>query len=286
MDKFKIPDKKFYLKHLKKYSQYSNSNKWINWYVSVSKYKGVRTAKMLAEYKSSDASLLDLGCSIGLTLSMIAQKFPNSIGCDIDKTILEATRQILKKVGVKIPLVAYDGKRLPFPDNYFDIITSIEVIEHVKNPQLMLTEMNRVLKADGILHITTANKWWPYEPHFKLLLLSYLPEKLADWYVKLSRKGNHYHGIKLPSYGQFRKMVAKYFLIKDITFEMIQNYKKYNFDKERGLKVVLVGEFLKVLSKIEDIFLMNFLVNLLKWILIRVSLGWLFIGYPIKRGKL
>lgn len=280
MDKFKIPSKKFYLNHIRKYSQYSQSDKWIDWYAKVSKYKGIRTARMLLEYKSSNVRILDLGCSIGLTLSMIAQKFPNSIGCDIDKRAIKASIHILKKVGVKIPLVLYNGEKLPFPDNHFDIITSIEVMEHVKDTQVMLKEMHRVLKSDGILHITTANKWWPYEPHFKLLMLSYLPEKLADLYVRLSGKGAHYHGIKLPGYDQFKKIVEKYFTVENITFNIIKDYKKYRFDKERGFKVILAGEFLKVLDKFEEKVYLRKFILLIKAVMLRVSLGWLFIARP------
>lgn len=278
----KIPTKEFYINHLHKFAQYSNSKKWNLWYVNVAKHKGLRTVKILSEYKNSNSKLLDLGCGIGLTLSLLAQKFTNSFGCDIDKRALKATKEILDEVGIKIPLVVYNGGKLPFRDNTFDIVTFIEVIEHVQNPDQVLKEVQRVLKKDGILHITTANKWWPHEPHFKLFFLSYLPERWADLYVRLSGKGKSYHGIKLPSYGNFKRLIEKHFFVEDITLDMIENYRKYNFDKERGLKVVIVGEFLKFLRKIENVPLLNNLALVIRWLLLRVSLGWLFIGRPKK----
>lgn len=239
--------------------------------------------KMLREYKGQDARLLDVGCGIGITLSFASQMFPDSVGCDIDTKAVTLTKKILEEVGVKIPVVIYDGEKLPFKDNSFDIVMSIEVIEHAKDPDLMLSEMKRVLKSDGILHITTANKWWPYEPHYKLLFLSYLPKKLADLYVRLSGKGKSYEDIKLPSYGKFRKIVGKYFIVEDITLPIIEHYKKHAFDKERGTKVVIIGNFIGWLGKLETLPIVKYFSYAVKWILTRVSLGWLFIGRPRKQ---
>jgi SAM-dependent methyltransferase len=47
---------------------------------------------------------------------------------------------------------------LPFPDDYFDIVTSFEVIEHYyQDPMFSLGEMNRVLKSSGYLVLSTPN---------------------------------------------------------------------------------------------------------------------------------
>ena len=277
----KIPTKEFYIGHLNNFAQYSQSRKWNVWYATVARHKALRTAQILGLYKNKDAKLLDLGCGIGLTLSILAQKFPNSVGCDIDKDMSRATNEVLREVGLKTPVIIYDGKKLPFKNNEFDIVASIEVIEHVQNPQQFLKEIFRVLKKDGVLHITTANKWWPYEPHFKLLFLSYLPESLADVYVRLSGRGESYHGIKLPSYGKFKGMLEKQFNVEDITLNIIREYKKYHFDQERGRKVILVGKFLQLLQGLDNTFFSP-VSNFVREALLRVSLGWLFIARPRK----
>lgn len=281
MGKIRVPDKEFYLSHLSENKQYSNSRKWILWYARVAKFKALRTAQIICLYKDKKAKVLDLGCGVGLTLSILAQKFPNIVGCDIDQEALDATKKVLKKVGVNIRLILYDGRKLPFKNNEFDVVTCIEVIEHVQNHHQFLKEIYRVLKKDGILHITTANKWWPYEPHFKLFFLSYLPENLANFYVRLSGKGKSYHGIKLPSYGKFKQMLNRDFYSQDITLDIIEDYKKYNFDKERGKKVIIIGEFLRVIKNLDNTFLF-FLPKLIRGVLLRVSLGWLFIAKPKK----
>jgi SAM-dependent methyltransferase len=48
---------------------------------------------------------------------------------------------------------------LPYPDNHFDAVILSEVIEHLNfNPLPLLQEINRILKKDGILYITTPNQ--------------------------------------------------------------------------------------------------------------------------------
>jgi SAM-dependent methyltransferase len=46
---------------------------------------------------------------------------------------------------------------LPYDDNFFDAITFTEVIEHLEDHRKILKEINRVLKKDGVLVITTPN---------------------------------------------------------------------------------------------------------------------------------
>lgn len=269
-------NKSIVFRHLKKYSQYTKNRDWLMWYSKVAPLKGQRTAKILLNYKDSKAKLLDLGCGIGLTLAVLTRYFPDSMGCDIGKKEVDASYGLLKLLKIKSPVVSYDGVRLPFKDNSFDIVTSIEVIEHVSKPDLMLKEIRRVLKPNGILHITTANKWWPIEPHFKLPFLSYLPARVADFYVRVFKRGNSYQGIRLPGYGEFNNMVNKFFSVNDITLDVIKNYEKYGLDKERGLLIPVIAGFLKITESLGKI------TKLIDYVLSRISLGWLFIAYPKK----
>jgi SAM-dependent methyltransferase len=51
-------------------------------------------------------------------------------------------------------IVSYDGKTLPFPDEHFDHIMCTEVLEHVEDPAVFVTELRRVLKDGGTLVAT------------------------------------------------------------------------------------------------------------------------------------
>lgn len=50
-----------------------------------------------------------------------------------------------------------DAENLAFPNNKFDVIVSMETIEHLRNPQKFIKEIKRVLKQGGLLIISTPN---------------------------------------------------------------------------------------------------------------------------------
>jgi SAM-dependent methyltransferase len=60
----------------------------------------------------------------------------------------------------------YDGKSLPFPNQEFDSIISSEVFEHVFNLDIILKELNRVLKKNGHILITIPFVWELHEKPF------------------------------------------------------------------------------------------------------------------------
>ena len=57
----------------------------------------------------------------------------------------------------------YDGKKIPFEDQFFDGIICTEVLEHVFNIDEVLKELNRVLKPNGKAIITTPFMWEEHE---------------------------------------------------------------------------------------------------------------------------
>lgn len=272
--------------YLSNYHPYVDYNpRWAEWYINVAPLKAERTIKILKRYKKENARLLDCGCGIGLSLYYLSKYYKESYGVETDKGSFEIAKNQFKKLKCKARIALYNAKKLPFPDNYFDLITSMEVWEHAKDTRLMLKEIRRVLKPDGILHITTANKLWPIEPHYKLPFLSYLPYFLADPYVRLSKRAQYYHDIHLPTYGKFKKSIEEYFKVSDITLDMILSYKDLGFDKERGSIIVIVSKFLSFLKLMEKIPVMSLFPKAVYFTLLRISLGWLFIAYPKPRKK-
>lgn len=262
-------------KQILAYSQYSTSPGWAKWYAKILPLKAARTIKILEKYKSHQAVLLDVGCSTGLTLGFMARRFSKTVGYDIDAEALTIARSRFQKMGLKTRFILGNGQKIPLKNNSVDLVTCLEVFEHVNRPRLLLKEIYRILKPDGILHITTANRYWPIEPHFHLPFLSYFPPKWANRYVRLFKKGSGYQQIKLPSYQEFFAALQPYFKTTDITLEVIKNYQEYGAQKERGGKIIWVAWWLSMLEKLK--ISPNFLLNF--------SLGWLFICRPKKNDQ-
>ncbi|HEX4853470.1 class I SAM-dependent methyltransferase [Arenimonas sp.] len=88
-----------------------------------------------------------------------------------------------------------EGVELPFPEDYFDVILTNHVIEHVggRSEQLRhLSEIRRVMANGGLGYLAVPNRWILVEPHFQLALLSWLPRSWRSSYVRLRGRGACY----------------------------------------------------------------------------------------------
>ena len=96
--------------------------------------------------------LLDIGCGDG---SFIIQ-FKNhceTFGVDISRSAIK----IAKEAGISAYELDVSSERLPFQDEYFDIIYMGDVIEHLTNPDFAINEVARAIKTNGFLVLSTPN---------------------------------------------------------------------------------------------------------------------------------
>lgn len=91
--------------------------------------------------------ILDVGCGTGGMLSAYASYGP-SLGVD---TACEAGH-FSRKRGLEVMLAS--GNSLPFADGSFDVVSALDVIEHVDEDVAILTEMQRVCAPGGVLLVT------------------------------------------------------------------------------------------------------------------------------------
>lgn len=95
---------------------------------------------------------LDVGCGCGEFLEILSEAGFGAEGVDGNPGQIEA----LRSAGLKAELVDLNLE-LPFEDGSFDLVTCLEVIEHVARAEFLLTEIRRVLKAGGDFLLTTPN---------------------------------------------------------------------------------------------------------------------------------
>jgi ubiquinone/menaquinone biosynthesis C-methylase UbiE len=105
------------------------------------------------------ASLLDVGCGEGV----LTQRWANElaprrvVGIDLDDPALAAEWQ--RHAAPNLAYVAQRAERLPFADGEFDLVTAIEVIEHVPDPAHTIAEMARCAARHVLVSVPREPLW-------------------------------------------------------------------------------------------------------------------------------
>jgi len=117
------------------------------------------TTKWIEE---KDKKILEAGCGTGRFCIELARRFPDSdiIGVDISDKALKMAKEGYRLRRLKnISFRKGDIFKLPFKDNFFDVVFNKGVIEHFNNYDDIIREMVRVTKKGGKVIIAVPNKY-------------------------------------------------------------------------------------------------------------------------------
>jgi 2-polyprenyl-3-methyl-5-hydroxy-6-metoxy-1,4-benzoquinol methylase len=115
---------------------------WLNYYIVLA-----RTLKDIANPKT----VLDIGCNDGSLVRAFCRMNCKAWGCETSK---EAILRAPPNIRNRLLNVDITKDALPFEDATFDLITMIDVIEHLEN-RGWLEEITRILKPKGYLYVST-----------------------------------------------------------------------------------------------------------------------------------
>lgn len=204
-------------------------------YLKSRSLKAKKIISVLKKFKDlKNSTVLDIGVGFGVITSELAKYCKEVKGVDVIDARKCVKGYQFKKV---------EDASLPFKNESFDIVVSNYVLEHVENQKKHINEVYRVLKKNGICYLSTPNKFWLIESHYKLPFLSMLPKKLARFYLKIFRKDIEEYNITHLSYGQILDLVSKKFIVEDFTFEIMKNPREYHLEKNLALLSKIVSNF-------------------------------------------
>jgi SAM-dependent methyltransferase len=111
----------------------------------------------LNRWVDEGARVLDVGFGLGYGLNILAIKASEVSGVDVDPKALEYCRSRIQGRNPRLgQLTVYDGYNLDFPDGAFDVLTCVDVLEHVEDYDRFLDELLRVSRK-GVF-ISTPNR--------------------------------------------------------------------------------------------------------------------------------
>jgi len=168
-----------------------------------------------------ETKILDIGCGHADFLKNVYKKTGHVYGVDPDAPALK------KNIIIKNKSVGA-ADALPYPDNFFDIVLLVFVIEHLKYPQKTFREIYRVLKSGGKVIFLTPNAW-----NYNVWLIRVIPEIfhgiLARRLYRRQENDTYPKMYKLNSIGKINKILTQTgFKKKKIIFNGDPSYISFN----------------------------------------------------------
>lgn len=179
--------------------------------------------------------VLNVGSGWGGYMQACMEAGAEAYGLDTDAEVVAICNLRLRSRGLAALNFIGAGERMPFPDDAFDRINCFSVLEHVRDVRLTLLEIIRVLKPGGIAYLHFPDHRYPFEGHYKITWIPFLPKPLARAYLAVLGRPNRFiEHIRYLSPGRVRRMVEG----QPIAFERLPN----DFYALRRLKAMAGGD--------------------------------------------
>lgn len=120
--------------------------------------------------RGSSETALEVGPGSGVYLPTLCEIFTNVYGTDIEPAYLDHSRPLQEKY-THLSLSVDDITNSKLPEHSFDLILCTEVIEHISDSKSALRGMHKLLKPDGILILSTPQRYSPLELAAKIAFL-------------------------------------------------------------------------------------------------------------------
>jgi 2-polyprenyl-3-methyl-5-hydroxy-6-metoxy-1,4-benzoquinol methylase len=203
-------------------------------------YIGVRY-DILNLIPRSAKKILDVGCSVGTLGKQIKQKYNvEVVGLEVNKEMALIAKNNVDKV------IIADVEELNFnhyfPAGYFDCIIFADILEHLKDPWSVLTNINDMLSEEGIViasipnirHYTTivelvVKGYWPYrergihdKTHLRFFTLKNIKEMFDSSGLKINKIERNYRIIENPHpYNKFSRFFVLPVIKEFLTFQYV-----------------------------------------------------------------
>jgi len=175
---------------------------------------------------NSGVRILDYGCGSGVIVGQLQARSYNVCGTDISRKAIEyGTSQGIKN------LYSTNGIEVDFPDESFDLILAMDVVEHINEDDLVMHELERLLRPNGRLIITVPAYQWMWgvqdevSHHFRRYSMKSIIKLVSNFSSLSVLKKTYFNTFLFPAVALVR-LVSKWFNIKnrESDFDISDNF--------------------------------------------------------------
>jgi SAM-dependent methyltransferase len=190
---------------------------------------------------SLGSSILELGCGRGEFLNEFVTLGMKGFGVDISNY----AKDFCKNAEIKVSDITKE--RLPYPDNYFDIIYSKSFIEHFYYPDEVFKEAYRVLKPSGIFINLTPEWQYIYKSFYEDFThrTPFTKKSLEDIHLITGFKDVKVESFKqLPVLWSNTTVIKNFFkFFSEVTRLLVPDYFRFKFKWIRFSKEIMLLSF-------------------------------------------
>ena len=169
---------------LKKFS--SNADDWWNIngkFKTLHDINSTRLKFIIRNISIKDLNVLDIGCGGGILTESIAKKGAHITGIDMSKESIEIATQHAYKNNLEINYLLTNAEEFSKKNrNKFDLITCMELLEHVPNPLSIIEASKKMIRPSGHIIFSTINR------NIKSYVFAIL---VGEYLLNLLPKGTH-----------------------------------------------------------------------------------------------
>ena len=153
--------------------------------------------KFIQKHTSLDSkNIIDIGCGGGILTESLVTENNKVSGLDASSESITIAKEHTKQSNLNITYVNSTIEDFVANENkQFDVITCMEMLEHVPDPESIIASIAKIIKKDGYFFVSTLNR------NLKSYLLSIVA---AEHVLKMVPKGTH----------EYAKFIKPYELIK------------------------------------------------------------------------
>lgn len=183
----------------------------------------VRVLTELGGVNMSSSRLLDVGASHGLITLALAQATASAVGVDVDREGIFAAAQEPGRAQFALA----SGMALPFAEASFDVVVCNHIYEHVPDAPRMMAEIARVLRPGGTCYFAGGHRLQLIEPHHRLPFLSWLPQPLADAWMRAAGRGPRYEEHFLPPW-RLPELFSGFASARNVTPDLLRQCARFD----------------------------------------------------------